>query len=83
VHAGALCIDGRASAGLSFRHADGAPYGAQVTPASIEIARQAVGALQSLGFKPTAARALVDAALRTGAPADTAALVRAALRASR
>ena len=38
--------------------------------------------LEHMGFKPTRARALVDAALLAVAPDDTAMLLQAALRAS-
>ena len=81
-HAGSLCIDGNATSGLSFRHADGAPYGQPLRPAAIERAQQALAALRHLGFGPSRARALVDAVLRAGAPDDLEAFVRAALEAS-
>jgi hypothetical protein len=44
--------------------------------------RNALGALEHMGFKATRARALVDGALRAGVPGDTAALLHAALRSS-
>jgi len=82
VHAGALCIDGTGSGGFVFRHADGTPYGAALVPAEVDRVREVLGALEGMGFKATQARALVDAALRAGAPGDTPTLLRAALRAS-
>jgi len=44
--------------------------------------REALGALEHMGFKPTRARALVDEVLRAGAPQSASDLLRAALRAS-
>ncbi|MEJ7732225.1 MAG: HNH endonuclease signature motif containing protein, partial [Polyangiaceae bacterium] len=82
VHAGALCIDGTAAAGFVFRHGDGTAYGGPVRVQTLDLVRQALGALEQMGFRPTRARALVDEALRAGTPSDSAALLRAALRAS-
>jgi hypothetical protein len=82
VHAGSLCIDGSASVGFTFRHADGTPYGQPLRPAAIELAQLALDALQGLGFRPSRARALVDAVLEAGAPDELEAFVRAALEAS-
>jgi hypothetical protein len=82
VHAGALCIDGTATTGFVFRHGDGTPYGGNVGALRLDMVRQALDALEKLGFKPTQARALVDEALRAGTHSDAAALLRAALRAT-
>jgi len=82
VHAGRLCIDGSASKGFTFRHADGTPYGQPLRPAAIELTQQALGALRNLGFPPSRARALVYAVLHGGTPEDLGAFVRAALEAS-
>jgi hypothetical protein len=81
-HAGSLCLDGSASVGFTFRHADGTPYGQPLRPAAIELAQLALGALQGLGFPPSRALALVDAVLGAGAPDELDALERAALEAS-
>jgi hypothetical protein len=81
-HAGSLCINGSATGGFSFRHADGAPYGQPLRPAAIDRAQQAFAALRHLGFRPSRARALVEVVVRAGAPAELAAFVRAALEAS-
>ena len=81
-HAGSLCIDGSATGGFTFRHADGAPYGEPLRPVVLELVQQALGALRHLGFGPSRARALVDAVVRAGAPDDLEAFVRAALEAS-
>jgi hypothetical protein len=70
------------AAGFSVRHADGATYGGPVRLPAVDIVRQVVGTLEHLGFKPTRARGLVDAALQAVAPDDAAQLLQAALRAS-
>jgi hypothetical protein len=82
VHRGHLCIDGSASAGFTFRHADGSPYGGQLRPGAIDVAVQVFGALQNLGFKQKRARELVDAVVRAGAPEDVEGFLGAALRGS-
>ncbi|MEJ7729249.1 MAG: HNH endonuclease signature motif containing protein [Polyangiaceae bacterium] len=82
VHAGVLCIDGSATAGFVFRHGEGTAYGGALGVVQLEGARQALEALERMGFRATRARALVDEALRAGTSGDAAALLRAALRAS-
>jgi 5-methylcytosine-specific restriction endonuclease McrA len=79
LHGGTLVMQGAASTGFTFRHADGTPYGNVLRPPTAEAAAQVFGALRNLGFNETRARALVDAVLRAGAPADAAAFLRAAL----
>jgi hypothetical protein len=79
LHRGTLVMQGAASTGFTFRHADGTPYGKALRPPTAEAAAQVFGALRHLGFNETRARALVDAVLRAGAPADAAAFLRAAL----
>jgi hypothetical protein len=79
-HAGTLCIEGSASTGFVFRHADGTRYGEPLAPASIDVAQQVYGALTHMGFKPCQARALIDAVSHDTAPADASALLREALR---
>ncbi len=81
VHAGRLCVDGSASDGFSFRHADGTPYGQRLDPTRLDIAQQAFAALVNMSFKQREARALVDAVTHAGAPDDLEAFLRAALRA--
>ena len=81
-HAGSLCIDGNATVGFTFRHADGAPYGEPLRPAAIDRAQQAHSALRHLGFGASRARALIDAVVRAGAPDDLEGFLRAALQAS-
>ena len=79
LHRGTLVMQGAASTGFAFRHADGTPYGKVLRPPTAEAAAQVFGALRNLGFHETRARALVDAVLRAGAPADATAFLRAAL----
>jgi hypothetical protein len=82
VHGGSLCIEGSATDGFTFRHADGTPYGEALRPASLDHAQQAYGALRHLGFGRARARALVDIVVQAGAPDDLEGFVRAALQAS-
>jgi len=81
-HAGSLCIEGSATEGFRFRHADGSRYGEPPRAAGIELAQQALGALRSLGFRPGRARALIDAAMGAGGADDLESLLRRALAAS-
>jgi Holliday junction resolvasome RuvABC DNA-binding subunit len=53
-----------------------------VPPRAVDSVREALSALENMGFKPTRARELVEDALRAGTPSDSAGLLRAALRAS-
>ena len=82
VHRGTLRVDGTGSTRFVFRHADGTPYGGDVSLPAVDIVRQVVGMLEHLGFKATQARALVDKAMRVAATSDAAALLQAALRAT-
>ena len=81
-HAGSLCIDGNATDGFTFRHADGTPYGEGLRPGAIDRAGQVLSALRHLGFGAGHARALIDAVVQAGAPDDLEGFVRAALHAS-
>jgi hypothetical protein len=81
-HAGQSVMEGTASTGFIFRHADRTSYGAELSPVTTNLAQQAFAALETMGFKQTQARALVDAVLRAGPPHDLAAFVHAALRGS-
>jgi hypothetical protein len=82
VHTGALCIEGTGATGFVLSHGDGTRYGGIVGAVSLDVVRQALGALEKMGFKPTQARARVDVALRTGSYSDVAALLHASLRAT-
>jgi hypothetical protein len=48
----------------------------------LDLVRQALGAFEKMGFKPTQARNRVDVALRAGTHDDVIALLYAALRAT-
>jgi hypothetical protein len=81
VHQARLWLDGSGSTGFVVRHAGGAAYGnAPCAPASDAVA-QVQNALENMGFKPTKARSLIEAALGAGA-LDAAALLHEALRLS-
>jgi len=82
VHAGTLLIDGTATGGFSFRHADGTPYGEPLRPVAADLATQTYGTLRHLGFKHARARGLVDTVLQAGAPDTLEQFVSAALRAT-
>jgi Holliday junction resolvasome RuvABC DNA-binding subunit len=83
VHRGSLLVEGTASSGFVFRHPDGTFYGGAIQPKDIDAAAQAFDALTNLGFSPTRARRLLQAARRQGVPADDVqALISEALRAS-
>jgi hypothetical protein len=60
VHRGQLIIEGRVSTGLSFRHADGARYGALVEPSVADAYAQAFRALRSLGFREDETRKALE-----------------------
>ena len=81
VHRGTLVVDGAPSRGLRFRHADGTAYGQRLSPAAVELATQAFGALRNMGIRATRARQLIDIVQREGAPDDLGEFIRAALRA--
>ena len=81
-HSGSLCIDGNATDGFTFRHADGTPYGEALRPAALDLAEQVFSTLRHLGFKHARARALVDSVVQAGVPDDLESFVRAALQAS-
>jgi hypothetical protein len=68
VHRGALRIDGSASAGFSFHHADGTPYGQPISAPAVDVANQVFSALRHMGFKETEARARIDRVRRAAGP---------------
>ncbi len=68
LHRGRFTIEGRASAGFVFRHADGSPYGQIASP---DHAARALSALCALGFKQgEAARAIASAHVRDGSSVE-------------
>jgi hypothetical protein len=83
VHEGQLLIDGAASTGFSFRHADGRPYGSpprvRAAVASESYAKVFCG-LKNMGFREREARSALDAIRsRMGRSPTTEAVLRAAL----
>jgi len=52
-HLGQLVVEGSASGVLTFRHADGTPYGALPAPHSVEISTKVFRALTQMGFRET------------------------------
>jgi hypothetical protein len=81
VHQGRLWLDGTGSAGFVVRHAGGRAYGSPPNAHAIDAVAQVQSALEHMGFKPTKARSLIEAALGVGAH-DAPALLREALRLS-
>jgi 5-methylcytosine-specific restriction endonuclease McrA len=80
VHRGELHVSGRAPDGLVFQHADGTPYGGQVSAPRADVCKKVYDGLCWLGFKSSEARRALDACARDGdAPLDAEALLRKAL----
>jgi hypothetical protein len=79
-HAGQLHITGTAPDSLTFRHADGTPYGATVQAASADVAEKVFNGLRWLGFKETdAKRALQRALAESTHDTDAQSLLKRAL----
>jgi hypothetical protein len=68
VHRGQLIIEGRYSTGLSFRHADGAPYGGTWTARRRDAQAAIFGALRKLGLTRRAARSALARSDGGGVP---------------
>jgi hypothetical protein len=80
-HRGSLLIEGKTSSGLIFRHADGSPYGAALSPATADASARAFQALRGLGFREgEVRRAMSEAAQLVSGSANVEALVRHCLR---
>jgi hypothetical protein len=80
-HDGRLLIEGSISTGLVFKHADGRPYGETPEVSSASVFADAISALCTAGFTPSAARAAVDAARpHVGPNASLQAILKVALR---
>lgn len=80
-HRGTLRIEGTASAGVRFRHADGTPYGSEPSPENAHVGARVFAALRGLGFSEKEARKAVDRASQANATNDSKQLLRAALAA--
>ncbi len=71
LHRGRFTIEGRASTGFVFRHADGSPYGQVASRSPTDNAARALSALRGLGFKRgEAARAIANAHVRAGSSVE-------------
>jgi hypothetical protein len=80
-HRGELLVQGRASSGVSFRHADGTEYGGPVMAADADVHAAAFRALRGLGFgEREVRRALAQVATHVGADSRLEAVVRSALQ---
>ncbi len=62
VHSGQLCISGRVSNGLEFRHADGSPYGDVGSPRLAAACELVFRGLRNLGFREQESRLALDRA---------------------
>ena len=80
-HTGTLVLEGTASQGFTFRHADGSPYGAPLAaPEPADVAQQAFTGLMNLGLSHTEARRRIAAVQAHHAPTDVEDFLRQALR---
>ncbi|HWA77643.1 MAG TPA: HNH endonuclease signature motif containing protein [Polyangiaceae bacterium] len=82
LHRGQLMVEGRVATGLVFRHADGSLYRGALSAPAVAAQTRAFGALRRLGFREGEVRRALDRLRREsgGASADSAGVVRAALR---
>jgi hypothetical protein len=81
VHRGELHVSGRAPDALVFRHADGTPYGGQVSAPRADVCKKVYDGLCWLGFKTSEARRALDECVRAGdVPLDAEALLKMALQ---
>ncbi|HEY3236516.1 MAG TPA: hypothetical protein VGJ84_17490 [Polyangiaceae bacterium] len=79
-HRGTLLIEGRASTGLRFRHADGTVYGGAPRPSVTEAHAKMFRALRGLGFRETETRRALEQVRGTSPEAaDTEQVFRPAL----
>jgi hypothetical protein len=60
VHLGELLIEGCSGSTLTFRHADGTPYGHRLDPRAIDVHAKVFSALRNLGFTEREARTVMD-----------------------
>lgn len=79
LHRGRLLVEGDASSGLVFRHADGALYGRVESPAVAEVYQKAFVALRGLGFRETEARRTLDQVRRENDARDVESVLRRGL----
>jgi hypothetical protein len=82
LHRGLLSIQGKVSTGLTFRHADGTPYGGSPKPRVADVRSKVFSALRNMGYRESEARVGIErAAAHVGPSADVATLLRQALAA--
>jgi hypothetical protein len=62
VHAGKLIVEGRASSGFTFHHADGTRYGGAVSAKAAEVCTTTFQALKHMGFRESDTRHAVEKA---------------------
>jgi hypothetical protein len=81
-HRGELVIEGRASTGFRFQHADGSSYGRVVDPRSAAAFAEAFQGLRGLGFREMEVRSALERvrANGDGRETSTALVLREALR---
>jgi len=80
-HEGTLLIEGTATEGYRYFHADGSEYGSKPTPQAADHLASAYSALKHLGFKEAQARQALEAVRpHVGADASIEYVVREALR---
>lgn len=80
-HEGRLIIEGRASDGFEFRHADGTSYGGLVEPSSADTFSAAFSALKKMGWPEGAVRQTLESVRpHVGASVTVQELIRTALR---
>jgi hypothetical protein len=81
VHRGELHVSGRAPGALVFQHADGTPYGGQVSAPQADVCKKVFDGLCWLGFKSSEARRALDECTRDGdIPPDASVLLKMALQ---
>jgi hypothetical protein len=83
VHAGRLLIEGSASAGFVFKHADGTRYGGEPSPERAVALSEAFAALTALGFGDGESKRALERVRTHVGSAEPEEIVRAALRALR
>jgi hypothetical protein len=59
-HVGALRVEGGASDGLRFFHADGSVYGERIDPVALDAHSKVFSALRNMGFRESEARAALE-----------------------
>jgi hypothetical protein len=80
VHEGRIIVDGRVSAGLTFKHADGSSYGTPPSPEAQDLHTKVFGALRGMGFGERETRQALELVRQAHlGETDVGVLIRAAL----